>query len=51
VEIYPRDEEEVSPKKERTRELQLDTEQNAKLYLKLQGPEAGGQKPEAIVTK
>jgi hypothetical protein len=36
VEIYLRGEWEVSPKKERTKRLQLDTEQNAKEYGKEQ---------------
>jgi hypothetical protein len=51
VEIYLRDKPEVSPKKERTRELQADTEQNAKRHLKVQEPEAGSLKPEVDVTK
>jgi hypothetical protein len=45
VEIYLRGEWEVSPKKERTKRLQLDTEQNAKEYQKEQ--EAGSRKREA----
>ena len=51
MEIYPRGEAEVSPKKERTRELQLHTEQNANLYLKVQEPNVLRRDLEVAVTK
>jgi hypothetical protein len=51
MEIYPRGEAEVSPKKERTRELQLHTEQNANLCLKVQELNVLHLDPEVTVTK